>query len=191
MAPLYAKEIGTILDITDQTKRAVLLDQVSSTILLSLDPITNKPLFEGLELELMNNEKIVERPPKSNFSGFVANVLITSEQMHVPIGIFHLYYSSNFFEHIRKDSQTKLFQWVGAILFTLIILWYLLVAQLKPLSALSAALRDWKPGKDGQVFPPLSKWISKEIQRVQRAIEELIQEQEKARELLEERVFNS
>ena len=188
LAPLHAKEIARVLDITNHTKRDILLNQITSSILISIDSITNKPLFEGIEIELMDGNKIVNKSPNSDFSGFVTDVLLISEDMQIPHGVLRLYFSSNYYEYMKDGIQKKIFIWSCSILSALLLLWLLMVIQIKPLSALSKAIKDWKPGNTNQKFPPITKIMSKEIQLVQKAIEELVNEQEKGRELLEERV---
>ena len=188
LAPFYARQVSHILDVTDLNKRNIMLDQWVGSIMLSLDPTTNKPMFEGLEIELTDGITILERLPKAGFSGFVSRELITSEKMQIPMGLFSLYYSGEFFDHLRRDAEKKLIQWFGGVLFALVLLWILLRELLRPLSTLSSALKDWRPEKKGQNLPDLKYWASYEICLVQGAMEVLLKEQAHARKFLEERV---
>ncbi|MDM8550002.1 ATP-binding protein [Desulfobacterales bacterium HSG2] len=188
LVPLYARQAAAILEITDSAKRSIMLEQLTGEIMLSLDPVTGRPLFEGVELETADGKKIVERLPDAGFSGFMSEALITSEQMQIPIGLFRLYYSGNFFDHLRKDALAKLFQWCGGIMAALILVWLLAVRLLRPLTDLSAALRGWNIRKKTHKLPVLKKWASEEIRRVHGAMDDLLEELEKERDLLEDRV---
>jgi len=188
LAHLYMTQFSKALDIDDLDKQKIVIDQITSEIMLFIHPISKQPMFKGLEVELSNNELLVQRLPEKDSSVFVSEVLIISEKQQMPVGLFRLYYSGDFFTQITKGVQIQLVVLCVCMLVASIIIWFLLANQLKPLHMLFIALKDWHPKCIDFQLPPINKRCSTEIMRVHEAIKDLLNEHKKNWLLLEQRV---
>ncbi len=188
LVTLYAKQMSTVLDIPDRIKRQARLEGLISSIMLSVDSTSKQNLFEGVEVELENGEKIVNKAPGPDFSGFQSEALMISNRTYTPTGLLRLYYSGAFFEYLQKESKQKFVNLVSIVLGLMFLLWLLLVWLIRPLILLVSNLKNWTPGIDGQQLPDMKRWVSNEILQVGITINDLLIKLENERLLLEDRV---
>ena len=188
LAPLYAAQAVSVLDLEDPKQLEFQLNDLVSRIMVAQDPTTGKKLFEGVELEGADGEKQIDFAPGLDFKGFSAEAIVVSETMMMPVGLLRLHYSGVFFERLQEDGEKKLFQWFGGMAVTLSLVWFFLILLLRPLQVLAIALRDWQPGCIDQTLPSFRGIAGDEIRWVYDAVSDLLLELEKDRELLEKRV---
>ena len=174
LMPLYAKSVITTLIIGDTNVRNTEMDILAGEILISLDPATNQPMFDGMIVELTDGGKIIDKPPKSEFHGLISQALLISPTNYNPIGTLHLYYSDRFLQKVLKSVKENLLWWILACFVVLIIFLQLLIRQIKPLISLSAALQDFNPKLPQQYLPTMKPSTSLEIRQVKNAMDNLL-----------------
>ncbi|CAK0773572.1 two-component system, sensor histidine kinase and response regulator [Gammaproteobacteria bacterium] len=185
LIPLYAKSVVTTLTIQDADVRRAELDILVGEILIAVDPSTDKPLFEGMMVELTNGEKIVDKPPKAEFQGLTSQALLISPTNYNPIGTLRLYFSDRFLKHILESAKTNLLQWILVCFVILAIFLRLLIRQIRPLIELSTALRGFNSKSSRQCLPTLPPSTSLEIRQVKMAMDTLLADLTSTKEYVE------
>lgn len=147
LVPLYATQVAEILENENKELRDLLLSQWVSQIMLAQDKTTQKDLFEGVTLELLEGNLGVIHLPPIGFTGFTAEALVISETMKMPVGLLQLYYSGAFFERLRADGQRKLLGFLAATLVVLLVVWRLLISLVRPFLLLANRLKLWNPNQ--------------------------------------------
>jgi hypothetical protein len=190
LAPLYAAQFATAWTAKTPQLQQLQLDELASSILLAREPSTGQKLFQGIELEDATGHKFIDHPPQidDSFDGFMAQAIVTSNDLFIPLGLLRLYYSSVFFDHLQTDGQNKLLHWTIIMFVMLIFSWLLLVRLLWPLRILSHSLVNWHPRSGKDILAPLPTLVGYEIRLVYDAMNNLLQELHRERNFLEERV---
>ncbi|HIJ22071.1 MAG: GAF domain-containing protein [Gammaproteobacteria bacterium] len=163
---------------------------LASQLGLVENPVTGNVLLDGLSIEAMDGDLLVNTLSDQQLNSFTSEaILFSSGETREMLGVVKLHYSREFFDLLNREALSSIMQLSLMTIALSILLLMVLAHYLKPLQILAESLKGWEVGGSPSQLPDLPSSASMEISLVHSAMSRLLDDLHSYQVSLEQLVF--